>query len=139
VRGHHQSGVEETSEARRVDDGTDHSVQHVLRVGCREDPAVTVRAHATRVGTGIAVSDGLVVLRSLERDDILPVAQRDETDFFAFQKLFDHQAWTKRSDSGFRLGAVLRDDDTLAGRKPVRLDDDGCFETGERGNSLFYR
>ena len=90
-----------------------------------ENAAVAIGAHAAGVGTGIAVTHGLVILRGLERNNILSVTERDETDFLAFEKFFDHQARTERANRCFRFRAVLRDDHAFARRQPVGLDHDG--------------
>ena len=43
------------------------------------------------LGPRIAIANRLVVLRGFERDDVFPVAEGDEADFFALQEFFDHQ------------------------------------------------
>ena len=80
-----------------------------------------------------------MVLRGFERNDVFSVAECDETDFFALEKLFDHQARTERANRSFRLGAVLRDDHAFARREPVRFDHDGIVELSERGDARVYR
>ena len=90
--GHHQAGVQEAGEPVRFDGGIDHAVEDYRVCASVRMAAVAVRAHAAGVGAGIAIEDGLVILGGGEGDDVAAVAQRDEADFFAAQKLFDHQA-----------------------------------------------
>ena len=83
---------------------------------------VAVCAHSACVRPSIAVVSGLVVLRRREGNEPRAVAQHDETDLFAFQKLFDHQPRTEQCRKcGFGFRAVMRDHYALACREAVCL------------------
>ena len=77
-------------------------------------------------------NDALVVLRRGERQRVLAVAEREERGLLAAQEFLDHDlragsaeaAVEHRVDGGQRLVERHRDDDALAGGKPVGLDDD---------------
>lgn len=89
-------------------------------------------AHAAGVRSGVAVSDTLVVLRRTERQHVLAVAKAEEARFLAIEIGLDHHLGAGRAkgageafvDCGKGLFEVHRDGHTLAGGKPVRLDDD---------------
>jgi hypothetical protein len=81
----------------------------------------------------IAVVATLMVLRSGERQHSLIARDHDEADFLAAQEFFDHDgvtgaAETAAEHAGGRFDRRLvgrADDDALAGREPVGLDDHG--------------
>ena len=73
-----------------------------------------------------------MILRRSERHHIAAVAQRDEADFLAAQKLFDHQTAGQSGERGFRFGAVVGDDDALAGGQTVGLQHHRKSEAIER-------
>ena len=135
VGGHHQAGIEEAGEAGGVHGGIDDRAQNLLRLGVGQDAGIAICAHAAGVGSGVAIEDGFVILRGRERDHVAAVAQRDEADFFAAQKLFDHQAALQLAERGFGLGAVLRDDDAFSGREAVGFEDHGKAEAVERARA----
>ena len=91
----------------------------------------TIGAHAAGVRAGVAVERRLVVLGRLERDDRLPVGNRQHAGLLAVEPLLDHQPVAggaedflagdllDRSDGLVAAGA---DDDALARGQPVGLD-----------------
>ena len=89
-------------------------------------------------GPGVAIEDGLVVLRWRQRHDVAAVAQRDEADFFAAQKLLDHQPAPSVASAGFGLGAVARDHHALARRQAVGLQDHRKSEAVERAARIGF-
>src|SRR4051812_4506196 len=95
VGSHHQASVEKSREAGGANRGFDDGVENSLTVGGGHDPAVAVGAHASGVGAPIAVVNGLVILGGFEWNHMAAVAEHDEADFLAAQKLFDHQARAK--------------------------------------------
>src|SRR6266849_7849148 len=50
-----------------------------------------------------------------KRQNVAAVAQRNEADLFAYQKLLDHQALAECLDRVLGLCAILRDDHPFAG------------------------
>ena len=85
------------------------------------------------IGAGVAVENGLVVLRGRQREGRFPVAERQQRHFLAHQKFFDDHTASGRAEHAAhdlverfeRLFLGLGHDDALARRKAVRLDDDG--------------
>ena len=55
-----------------------------------QDARIRVGAHPAGVWSLVAIEDALVILRGFQRHAAFAVAQNDEADFFAFQKLFNH-------------------------------------------------
>jgi hypothetical protein len=89
--------------------------------------------HPARVRAGVAVKDALVVARRLERAEGLAVGDGEDRDLLADEALLDHHARAGVAelapphhavDRVGRFTRVLRDDDPLARREPVGLDDD---------------
>ena len=66
VGGHHEAGVEEAGETRGVDGGFDDGVEDSLGIGGGQDAAVAIGAHASGVGTGVAIEDGFMILGGCE-------------------------------------------------------------------------
>ena len=93
---------------------------------------VAIGAHAAGVGSRVSVEHRLVVLRRRERNDIAAVGERDEADLLARQKLLDHEPSTQTSDCRLGRGAVRRDDDALARRQTIGLDDDRVAKARQR-------
>ena len=90
------------------------------------------RAHAARVGAGVAVADALEVARGRERQRALAVAQREHGQLVADQQLLDeHRVVAEaallehRDERRARLRLVGRDHDALARRQAVGLDHGG--------------
>ncbi len=96
-----------------------------------------VGTHAAGVRTLVLVQQALVVLAGGQRDDVLAVAQHDEGGFLAFEELLDDNTGTAcvvddaelvvcqdPVDRLVRLGQRHRDDDALARRQAIGLDDD---------------
>ena len=110
------------SRAICVTAGLHHPVHDDSGLLGRENAAIAIGAHASGVGSGIAVADPLMVLRSFERQDLLTVTDADKADFFAFEKFFDDQTRSQRLDGSARLACGLRDDDTLAGGESISFD-----------------
>ena len=92
-----------------------------------------MRAHASGVGALIAVANSPVVLTGGQRQYALPVAHRDQRNFFACQAALDNNAIATRSESpffeqhiegsrGFLL--VLDDEYPFAGRQSIRFEYD---------------
>ena len=83
-------------------------------------------------GTLIAVKHALVVLRGRQRDRGLAVAQREERRLLAGEKFLHHDLGARFAqtaaehhvDGGFGFVERLRHHHALAGREPIRLDDD---------------
>ena len=78
------------------------------------------------------IEHALVVLRGRQRDRGFAVAQREEADLAAFEKLLDHdfragraeRAVEHHGDGGLGFIKRFRNDDALAGGQAVRLDHD---------------
>ena len=126
--GHHQAGVQEAGESGGFHGGMDDAVEDILRLFGGQDGGIAIRAHAAGVRSGVAIEDGFVVLRGREGDDIAAVAQRDEADFFAAQKLLHHQAAGQGGERGFRFGAIMDDHHALARREAVGFQHHGKAE-----------
>ena len=149
----HQSGVKEAGvrhafERHALDGGVDDFADD-LGVDARRDRRCRrVRTHAAGVGAGVAVADALVILAGGERQHVFAVDHDDEADLFAIEKFFDHDARASIAefvvgehviDGRVRFFQRLGDDDTLACREAVGLDDDGCalfVHVGVRGGSV---
>ena len=138
VRGQHQSEIEHALERaslgvhrlhRRQNDVCHRLGGDVVRVCLRRRE----RAHAAGVRALVVVIGALVVLRGHHRDDGLAVGEREHGHLFAGQKFLDDDDVARRLElfvdhhlfEGFeRLFFVVADDDALAQREPVRLDDE---------------
>ena len=130
------------------DDGLEDLLQREVADAVRDDRGGGVGAHAARVGAFVVVIDALVVLRGGEKGDAFAVDEGEERGLFAFEEGLDEERGAGRAelvvvedgaDRGFGLGARLGDDNALAGREAVGLDDDGnreAVERGERGGRL---
>ena len=70
--------------------------------------------------------------RGGQRHGVAPVAERDEADLFAGQKLLDHQAAVQCGEGGFGLRRVVRDDHAFARRQAIGLEDHGKAEASQR-------
>src|SRR6185369_8103772 len=67
------------------------------------------------------------------------ITENNEADFFTLQEFFHHQL-SPRQQSGkgsFRLGLVLRDDDTLTGGQSIRFENDRIVELAKPGACVF--
>ena len=129
---HHQARVEKSAEVESRDRRFDDCPHDHGRLLGRENPAVAISAHAPGVGSCIAVEDRLVILGGFERDHVFAVAERDEADFFADEKFFDHEPRTQRIHRSDGLFASGGDDHTFACGESVGFDDDGQVELIER-------
>ena len=98
-------------------DGRIHDLVHdfagLLR---RNNTAIAVGAHAAGVGSCIAVADSLVILARFERNNLGAVADANEADFFAFQKLFNHEQRAEFLDGLLGFRERVGDDDALCRR-----------------------
>ena len=119
---------------RRLDDER----EDVGRRGGVQEDRRAVRAHAARVRAALAVVDLLVVLRGRERERALAVAEDHEADFLALDEPLDEDAVARRPEDAvleeelerlLGLRRLLRDDDALARREAVRLEDDTAGRT----------
>ena len=98
---HHQARVEKAAEGMpvraHVFDGRPYDLRDDHRfLKITQDSSVAISAHAAGVGALVAIEDGLVILRRLERQNIYSVAQHDEAHFFTGEEFFDHQNRTRR-------------------------------------------
>ena len=135
--GDHQAGEEYAAEGmaalshaahRRLDD----LLHRALDQSRRHHRGRRIGAHTAGVRTGIAVADTLVVLGRCQRQRRPAVAEAEEARFLAVEEGFDHDFRAGRAksaleavvDGGQRLVQRHGDGDALAGRQPVRLDDD---------------
>ena len=85
-----------------------------------------VRAHAARVGAGVAVAHAAVVARLGQREHVAPVDDREHGQLLALEQLLDHELVAERRDRaqrGVELLLGVAHEDALAGREPVGLDD----------------
>ena len=107
-------------------------------LGFAENSRIRIGAHAAGVRALIAVEDALVILRGLERNSSLAIAEDDEADFFAFEELFDHHRKGQSGERGVDFRAILRDDHAFAGGQAIGLQNDR--DIGNRvGNSARAR
>ena len=134
----HEAGVEDAGIGRAVLRQAAHERLHnplarllaKRRSHCRRRG---VGAHAAGVRPGIALADGLVVLRRLQRQHRLAVDQGKIAGLLAHQHLLDHEL-----RAGFAEGAIQRvprcieglilrcgEHNALAGGEPVGLDHHG--------------
>mmetsp|Transcript_5856 Transcript_5856/g.23004 ORF Transcript_5856/g.23004 Transcript_5856/m.23004 type:complete len:376 (+) Transcript_5856:1309-2436(+) len=139
----HQPGVQEAGEgmpvAGHAGDGRLDDLVHDLgmHIG-RDDGRRRIGAHAAGVGAFVAVQQALVVLAGGQRDDVLTVAHDDEAGLLAGEEVLDddaraagvvgHAELVVFEDPRDRLVGLIqghRDDDALASRQAVGLDDDG--------------
>ena len=60
-----------------------------MHIGC-DDRCRRIRAHAAGVRAFVVVEQAFVVLAGGERQHVFAITQHDETGFFAFEKLLDH-------------------------------------------------
>ncbi len=67
-----------------------------------------VNAHAAGVGAGVALADALVVLRRSQRSNVLAVAEAEEADLVAFEKLLEDDLRCSASPSSLPFSKVLR-------------------------------
>ncbi len=105
----------------------------LLRDRPRDDRRGRVSAHAARVRALVAVADALVILRGGEREEALAVGDDVEARLLAWEELLDDDGATRIAERAFahrgahrgeRLVRGLGDDDPLACREPIRLDDE---------------
>ena len=93
-----------------------------------------IRAHASRIGAGVAIADALVVLGGDERDDAFAVTEDEERELIAFEKFFEDDARAGFAyhfaaehfcggDGGFIFG--FGDDYAFAGCESIGFYDDG--------------
>ena len=97
-----------------------------------QDSRVAIGAHAAGVGTLVAIEDRFVILAGGQRQGVAPVAERDEADLFAGQKLLDHQSALQRGEGGFRLRGIVRDHHAFARRQAIGLQHHGKAEASQR-------
>ncbi len=64
-------------------------MHHLFRQGVSHDGCGRIRAHATRIGAGVAVANGLVVLHRNQRQGVGAIDQNKETGFFTLKKLLN--------------------------------------------------
>ena len=115
------------------EDRADGDVGHLFELRIGHNRGRAVGAHTPGIGAGVAVENGLVVLRGRQREGRFPVAERQQRHFLAHQKFFDDHTASGRAEHAAhdlverfeRLFLGLGHDDALARRKAVRLDDDG--------------
>ena len=108
---------------------------------CRGKEAVGgVGAHAAGVGAGVAFADALVVLRGGEGDCVFAVAEGEEGELFAFEKLFEDDLGLGDAEESagehlggglFGLAMGLADDYALARGQAVGFDHNGHGEARE--------
>ena len=142
LRGEHQPGIEHAAERdavrrHRRDGGRDDLVERALFEVGGEHGRRAVGAHPAGVGAGIALADALVILRRAKRHQRGAVGEDEEARLLAFKEFLDHRlrlaVREQRVERGLGLGAGEGDDDALARRQPVGLDDHGQREgAGER-------
>ena len=111
--------------------------------GWGDDRGGRVGAHAAGVGTGIAVTDVLVILAGGQRQNVLAIGHDDEAGFFAFQILFNDDpcigCGEQRVNGAERFVKRFGDDYALACRESVGLDDDRralLFDVGMGGGDI---
>jgi len=138
IRRDHDASVEKTRVRHAIcgesaDGRVDHLTHDALVHGGRDHRRGRVSAHAPGVGTGVAVANAFVILRSGERQHVLAVGHDDEASFLARQEFFDHHFGTGATEltvehgtGGLdRLIGGIDDQHALAGGQSACLDDDG--------------
>src|SRR5271170_3606300 len=126
VRRQHETGIEKPGKGRSfplhlADSGIHHLLHDFAGLLRRQNATVTISAHASGIGSGIAVSDALVILASLKRDNFDSVADANEADLFALQELLDDQQRPESLHGFFSLWQRAGDYDTFSRSQSVRF------------------
>ncbi|MNO73014.1 hypothetical protein D3C76_639730 [compost metagenome] len=145
----HQAGVEEAGVdvalgRHAAHRRHDHLLHHFLMHRICHHGRRGVGPHAAGVEAGVAVADPLVILAGGHGQHVLAVHHDDETRLFPVQELLDHHTGTGVAEGiagehvahcRFRLFELHGDDDALACRQTVSLDDDGGTLLAQVGQS----
>ncbi len=143
--GEHEPGVEHAVERRALalellHHGLEDAHADVLDPRRVDVLDRRIRAHAARVGAGVALADALVVARRRERERGLAVAQREQRQLGALEELLDDdrdvaEALVLEHLGQRRAGLVLAlgDHDALAGGEAVGLDHRGVARRSRPG------
>ena len=143
--GQSQAAVEQADEAgaatgHLVDDGLGDLAHHLLDQVGRRPGQGRVGAHAAGVGAGIVVEEPLEVLGGRQGTDGGAVAHAEHGGLGAVEVILDDDAAAAATQAGAAVGqgdgALVGDDDTLAGGQAVLLDDVGAAEAVQGGVQL---
>src|SRR4051794_8284993 len=132
--GQHQAGVEEARERRAAprelgDHRTVDEAHKLLDVVLAEHRHGRVAPHPTRVRALVSVLQPLEVLGGSEREDFVAVRECEERHLLALEQLLDDDVPAERArahERRIRLLLRAADEDALARREAVGLDDAGC-------------
>ena len=98
-----------------------------------KDAAVAVGAHASCVWAFVVVTSRLVVLRRLQGERVLAIAQDDEADFFALQELLDDEPVPEQCRKRrLCFFSRLRDHHTFSRSQTISLQNHREAEIGDR-------
>ena len=124
VAGHHQACVQKSGEAGCLDGRKDDAIEDRAALGPGEDSRIAVGAHPARIGPGVVIENGLMVLRGLEWHNVPAIAQHDVTDFFAGQEFFNHEGRLQACQRRFGHGTILGNHHAFTGGEAIGFDYD---------------
>mmetsp|Transcript_85350 Transcript_85350/g.238221 ORF Transcript_85350/g.238221 Transcript_85350/m.238221 type:complete len:505 (-) Transcript_85350:2076-3590(-) len=116
-----------------VDGRLQHLLRDPLQHGRVDNRRRCESAHATSVGSLVAIESTFVVLRRRQHRDVRAIGKRKHRAFGALQALFEHDLLASRphrtalqevADGYLGFDLVLGDDHALPCREPAGLDDD---------------